>query len=67
MPKDWMTGLRPAPSIRSITARENASPNLGRKIFAQERGGVTFDWCHSLSAFRILVTSSSRYAAAASA
>ncbi len=67
MPKDWMTGLRPAPSMRSMIARENASPNRGRKIFAQGRGGVTFDWCHSLSAFRILETSSSRYAAAASA
>ncbi len=29
VPKDWMRGLRPAPSMRSRTARPKASPRLG--------------------------------------
>lgn len=53
LPKDWMSGARPTPSMRSITACEYASPKLGRKTFAQLRPSLTVDWCHSLSAFLI--------------
>ncbi len=67
MPKDWISGLRPPPSIRTCTARENASPRFGAKIVPQARPGVTADWCHSLLALRISSTSLSRYAAEARA
>lgn len=67
LPKDWMSGLRPTPSMRSITAWEYASPKLGRKIFAHLRPSLTVDWCHSLSAFLISSIGVSRYAAEASA
>lgn len=60
LPKDWMSGLRPTPSMRSITAWENASPRLGRKILAQLRPGLTAVWCHSLSAFLMSSTGLSR-------
>lgn len=60
MPKDWMSGLRPAPTIRSRTAREKASPRLGRKMVAHLRPGLTVDLCQSLLALRISAISLSR-------
>lgn len=58
VPKDWMSGARLGPSIRSMIARENASPRLGRKSLI--RGLLTADLCHSLLAFSISSASLSR-------
>lgn len=60
-------GLRPAPSMRSTTARPKASPRLGLKIVAHLRPELTVDSCHWLFALRISPTSLSRYAAEARA
>ncbi len=58
VPKDWMSGARPEPSMRSMTARENASPRLGRNSLI--RGLATSDLCHSLLALSISSASLSR-------
>lgn len=58
VPKDWMSGARPEPSIRSMIARENASPRLGRNSLI--RGLPTSDLCHSLLALSISSASLSR-------
>ena len=58
VPKDWMSGARPEPSIRSMIALEYASPRLGRNSFSL--GALTADLCHSLLALSISSASLSR-------
>ncbi len=68
-PKDWMSGLRPAPRVRASTARQKASPRLGSK--RESFGGLTVAGWFSLLAVSIfsslLSLPPSRYAAEARA
>lgn len=65
VPKDWMSAARAPPSIRTCTARENASPRFGSN--SEILPGFTSDLCHSLLALSRSLTGLSRYAAEASA
>ncbi len=65
MPKDWMSAPRPPPSMRSWSARENASPRFGSN--RESLGGLMVDFAVSESAFEMSESGLSRYAAEASA
>ncbi len=65
VPKDWMSGLRPASIMRFCTARENASPRLGSS--SANRGFCTSEVAVSEFALSSSSIGPSRYAAEASA